>query len=184
MTARTLSKEKVITAAIQIINQEDNLTFSKLGRLVGTRSQAIYNYFPDVLAVRVSVAADFYDKLAQRLEVDLLGLTGKQAIKAFCHVCVQFSLGQYVMVQQIIDIPADHLHDEPLNSSFRNIYEILHRYLKPLIPDEKRQMVFSRMLRNLIIGQIINVGSGRYTNTPISKRDSFDDMLELILLSL
>lgn len=84
MTSRTLSKEKIVAAAVQIINNQESLTFTRLSKLLGTRSQAIYNYFPDVMAIKGAVAADFYNQLSQRLRVDLLGMSGKECNKGLC----------------------------------------------------------------------------------------------------
>lgn len=86
MNSKTLSKEKIIKTAIELINNQENLTFTKLSRKLGTRSQALYNYFPDIMAVKISVAVSFYQDLAVRLKADLLGLSGKQAIVTFCNV--------------------------------------------------------------------------------------------------
>jgi len=68
-----------------------------------------------------------------------------------------------------------------LNSSFDEIHKILRIFLDPLVPDTQRQLVISRMLRNLIIGEIIHVGNERFNNKLMITRDSFDQMLEITL---
>jgi len=181
MTAKTLSKEKIISAAIEIINSQESLTFTKLSKKLGTRAQSIYNYFPDVTAVKVAIGIHFYEELAKRLNADLLGLAGKQAVKAFANVSVQFALSKFLVAQQVLGIPKGRLQDTDLNSSFDEIHKILIIFLNPLVPDTQQQLVISRMLRNLIIGEIIHVGNERFDNKLMITRDSFDQMLEITL---
>jgi len=181
MTSRILSKEKIITTAIEIINNQEILTFTKLSKKLGTRSQSIYNYYPDVMALKVALAINFYNELAKRLQADLLGLSGKQAIKAFANITTQFSLGKFPLAQQILSIPAGKLQDEELDASFTQLETILRKFVNPLIPDKSQELVVSRMLRNLIIGEIIHVGNDRFNNQLMTSRDSFDQMLEITL---
>lgn len=184
MTSRTLSKEKIVTTATELINKQETLTFTKLGKELGTRSQAIYNYFPDVMAIKVAVAVNFYDQLAIRLQADLLGLSGKQAIKTFANTSVHYSLSKFRVTQQILSIPAGNLHDPDLDKSFDALHTILDRLLDPFIMDDKQRLIVSRMLRSLIIGEVIHVGNGRFDNELINAHDSFDEMLEITLSGL
>lgn len=181
MTSRTLSKEKIIATAIDLINDQENLTFTNLSKRLGTRSQAIYNYYPDVLAVKVAVAIAFYQDLATRLQVDLLGLSGKQAVKAFCNVSVQYALSKYPVTQQILSIPSGKINNEELDKNSLMVHGIMLKLLDPIESDERKQLVLARMLRNLIDGEIIHVGNGRFNNKLISHRDSFDQMLNIVL---
>ncbi|GEO59279.1 TetR/AcrR family transcriptional regulator [Companilactobacillus bobalius] len=184
MTVHTLSKEKIVAAAVQIINNQESLTFTRLSKLLGTRSQAIYNYFPDVMAIKTAVAIDFYNQLSQRLEVDLLGLSGKQAIKTFANVSVQFSLSHFLVVQKVLSIPANEDYDKTSNNGLPAVLKILNKLLDSLIEDQKLQLIISRMLRNLIIGEIIHIGNDRFNDKLVAARDSFDKMLNITLLSL
>lgn len=181
MTAHTLSKEKIITAAKELINDQENLTFTKLSRKLGIRSQGIYNYYSDIMAVKIGVAVSFYDELTVRLKADLLGLTGKQAIKAFANIIVHYALDNFLITQQIISIPAGKLNDSELNNSLINIRTILRLFLDPLVENKEDMIVVSRMLRNLVVGEILHVGNGRFEDKTISAPDSFNQMLDITL---
>jgi len=181
VTSRILSKEKIINTAMEMIDHQETLNFTKLGKALGTRSQALYNYFPDVIAVKVAVAAKFYDKLGVRLDADLLGMTGKQAIKTFANVAVQYSLGNFYLVQQIITIPPNRLNNSEFEESFRRLQMILIQLLKPIVQDESQQLVVSRMIFNLVIGEVFCAGYGRFDNNLLNTRDSFNQMLNRIL---
>ncbi|MFC6177377.1 TetR/AcrR family transcriptional regulator [Companilactobacillus huachuanensis] len=181
MTSKILSKERIIKTAMNLINHQEQLNFTKLSKILGTRAQALYNYFPDITAIKVAVAAQFYKDLEVRLRADLLGLTDEQAVKIFSNVAVQYSLGKFYLVQQIISIPPDRLHDAEFEQSFRSLQLILIGLLKPIVKIESEQLVISRMIFNLIIGEILCAGYGRFDNALINTRDSFNQMLEKIL---
>lgn len=181
MTSRTLSKEKVVDTAVKMINNQENLTFTNLGKKLGTRAQAIYNYYPDVTLLRVAMAVDFFNKLTVRIKADLLGMTGKQALKTMAHVCTQYSLDNWLVANQIFEIPIAKKKTVEMKQSIDGIYEILQIYLQQLTNDEQTRIVIARMLRNLIIGEIVHVGNGRFDNKLISARDSFDKMLDITL---
>ena len=184
MTSRILSKEKIIAMAVDLVNQQEELSFTKLSKKLGTRSQAIYNYYSDVRALKIAIAVNFYDKLAIRLRADLLGISGKQAVKAFANITVQYALGKLPIFQLILGITAEKEQDESLSNSIGEIYQIMNSLLDSLITNKKQRLVVSRMLRSLIIGEIVQVGSGEFNNKLISARDSFDQMLDITLAAV
>jgi len=181
LTTNTLSKEKIITAAFVLINRHESLNITNLGKLVGTRSQAIYNYFDDIMDVKVAVAAKFFDELSVRLQADLMGLTGEQALKTFVNVSVQYSLGKFDIVEMIIDIPSEKWQDAELKKSFLQIQVILKQSLVPVIKDEILQLVVCRMLVNLIIGEVICAGRGRIDSNILDTQESFSKMIQIVL---
>ena len=181
LTTNTLSKEKIITAALVLINRHESLNITNLGKLVGTRSQAIYNYFDDIMDVKVAVATKFFDELSVRLQADLLGLTGEQALKTFVNVSVQYSLGKFDIVEMIIDIPSEKWQDAELKKSFLQIQVILKQSLVPVIKDEILQLVVCRMLVNLIIGEVICAGRGRIDSNILDTQESFSKMIQIVL---
>lgn len=184
LTSRTLSKEKIIEAAIELIKQQESLTFTNLSKKLGTRSQAIYNYYSDVTDIKIAVAMNFFDQLATRLNADLLGLSGKQAIKAFANVSTQYALDNFLIAQQILSIPVEQKREGALEESIDSVYKILRLFLNQLIKDDQQKIIIARMLRNLIIGEVVHVGNGRFNSKQISSRDSFDQMLEITLLGV
>lgn len=184
LTSRTLSKEKIIETAIELINQQETLTFTNLSKKLGTRSQAIYNYYSDVMDIKNAVVVYFFDQLATRLNADLLGLSGKQAIKAFANVSTQYALENFLIAQQILSIPVEQKREGTLEESIESVYKILKLFLNQIIEDEQQRIIIARMLRNLIIGEVVHVGNGRFNNKKISSRDSFDQMLEITLLEV
>jgi len=93
-------------------------------------------------------------------------------------------MGQYLVAQQIVSIPSGKLHDENLDMSVDKIRVMLRKLLDPIVPDEKERFVISRMLRNLVVGEIIHTGNGRFVNKAISAQDSFDQMLEITLAGI
>lgn len=184
MTSKTLSKEKIVSVAVDLLNNQETVTFTKLGKILCIRPQAIYNYFPDVTAVKVAVASYFYDQLAVRLQADLLGLTGKQALKTYANTTVHYSLCKFPISQQILSIPVECLKSPELEKSLSEVYTILERLLNPYIEDDKQRLIFSRMFRSLIVGEVVNVGNQQFDSKLINVHDSFDQSLETVLAIL
>ncbi|WP_334352854.1 TetR/AcrR family transcriptional regulator [Companilactobacillus sp. HBUAS56257] len=177
MTSRTLSKEKIIAAAIELINEQNNLTFTNLGKKLGTKSQSIYNYYPDVLAVKIAVAISFYHDLKYKLQTDLLGLSGKEAVIKFCETSVSFQLSKYLVTQEVFSIPSGKINSKELDRSALDVHDILIKLLTPLEANEKIRLILARTLRNLITGEVIHVGNGRFSDELVSAKESFDYML-------
>lgn len=184
MTSRTLSKEKIVSTAIELINAEDALTFTNLSKKLGTRSQAIYNYYPDVSAIKLAIAIDFYDKLMLQLQTGLIGLAGKQAIKTFTNISTQYALSKFAVARMILSIPVNEKRSGALDKSIDQVHQILRILLQQIVTDSSKEIVIERMLRNLIIGEIMHVGNGRFNNELVPAQDSFDQMLEITLSDL
>ncbi|PBQ23704.1 hypothetical protein CNR29_06640 [Levilactobacillus brevis] len=183
MTARTLTSQKIITAAKELVCADTALTFANLGRHLGTKSQAIYPYYSDVAAVHIAIANDFFQRLVSQLQQDLVGLAGEPAISQFAKTCRQLAAAEFPIVQLILNMPVATKRVGTLKESIDQVYHVLERLLAPFNQDEAHQLVVSRMIRNLIIGEIVHEGTGRFQNPAVSAESSFNQMLALALTS-
>lgn len=93
-------------------------------------------------------------------------------------------MSHFLVVQEILSIPANDVDDKISDDGFPVILEILNKLLDSLIEDQKVQLIISRMLRDLIVGEIIHIGNSQFDNKLVAARDSFDKMLDITLLSL
>ena len=182
MTSRTLSKEKIIAISLELIKKQTQPSFSNIAKAMGMRSQSIYNYFENAEELKAAIAVNFYQELFKQLQAELLGLSGKSAVKKFCQISTEFAINDFLVTQYVMSMPKWMFHgDKEVESSIDDVYQILRTLIDPLFSDAQQKLVVSRMLRNLIIGQIIHIGTGRFTNPLISADDSFDKMLEITL---
>lgn len=185
MTAHTLSHEKIVMTAIDLIQQQQPVTFSKLGSVLGTRSQSIYNYFSDGDQLKGAVSVKYYRDLFTQLQSVLVGLSGKKAILEYSQVAANFAIDNFLITQYVISMPKWMFHgDEQVADALNDIYELLKKLVDPLTADREQALVISRMIRNLISGEVIHIGTGRFKDPLVSASDSYIQMIELTLLNL
>lgn len=182
LTSRTLTTEKIIQTALSLIEDQKPLTFSNISRALGTRSQALYNYFPDVNALSASIDEAYNAGLVTELQQQLVGLSGEKAILKFAAVSRQYALKHFKITQFVLAIPRELLNDDTNQiTSSERLKRILYQLLQTMHIDERRRLSAARMIRNLIIGEVVNVGRGWFTTKTVTESDSFEQMLLVAL---
>ncbi|GAT17991.1 TetR/AcrR family transcriptional regulator [Secundilactobacillus silagei] len=179
MTSRTLNTHKIVQTAMHLIEQQTPLTFSNISRELGTHSQALYNYFPDVTALSASIDEAYNAKLVTRLQQQLLGLAGEKAVLKFASVCRQYALERFKITQFVLAIPRELLNDG--SSSSQDLKNILKQILSSMGLNDGLLLNAMRLIRNLIIGEIVNVGRGWFTTETVEETVSFQQMLLVAL---
>lgn len=184
MTAHTLSKKKIIDQAIKLVRAQQPATFSRIAKSLSISSQSIYNYFKDGDELKGAVSIRFYDSLYEKLQAGLVGVSGKTAIVKYCQICTNYAIDDFLMTQYVINMPKWMFHGHPgVEASLDRIYEILKRLVDALIIDDKQALIVARMLRNLVTGEVIHIGTGRFKDPLVDSKDSFQDMLQITLLN-
>ncbi|HBF75191.1 MAG TPA: hypothetical protein DDW71_08025 [Lactobacillus sp.] len=182
MTSRTLNKTKIINTAMDLIAQQQPLTFSNISRRLGIHSQALYNYFPDVTALNASIDEAYNADLLAKLRQQLLGLSGEEAVLKFAFVCRQYALERFKLTQFVLAIPRELLNTDPVQApSSQALRQILYQLLMKIDMSDELRLNATRMIRNLIIGEIVNVGRGWFKNDAVNETDSFKQMLLVAL---
>lgn len=185
LTSRTLTTEKIIQTAMSLIEAQEPLTFSNISRKLGTRSQALYNYFPDVNALSASIDESYNAALVTYLQQQLMGLSGETAILKFATASRQYALEHFKMTQFVLAIPRELLNEgDSQTTSSQQLKQILYQLLQAMNIDERRRLNAARMIRNLIIGEVVNVGRGWFTTKTVMESDSFEQMLLVALRHL
>lgn len=185
LTARTLSKSKIVDTVIELIRQQKPTTFSQISKQLGTRSQSIYNYFSDGNELKAAVTVRFYAKMTQELQNKIFGLSGKKAVLKFCQVSADYAIDDFLVLQYVISLPKEMFHgDKEVESTLDNLYQLLCQLLDPLISDKKQKLVYARLIRSLIAGEVIHIGTGRFDNDLVPADDSFLQMLEIALTDI
>lgn len=183
LTAKTLSKEKIIIAASDLLAQDQTVTATKLGKILQTRPQAIYNYFSDINAIKIAVATKFCQNLAIRLEADLREESGLAAIRIFANTVVHYSLDNRQLWKLTIALDLKN-GDQALIISLDQLSDILWKILSSLIASEFERLGVSRLIRDLIIGEITQSNNGYLDNKKMSQHDSFDLAMKIVLSHL
>ncbi|WP_125770736.1 TetR/AcrR family transcriptional regulator [Companilactobacillus furfuricola] len=185
MAAHTLSHEKIVNTAISLVQDQQVVTFSKLGNVLGTRSQSIYNYFKDGDELKAAVAVKYYRDLYAKLQHSLIGLSGKAAVLKYSQVAAEFAIENFFITQYVISMPKWMFHgDQGVRDVLNDSYLLLKRLVDPLAADAEQSLVITRMIRNLISGEVIHIGTGRFKDPLMEASVSFEKMIELALINL
>lgn len=182
MTSRTLNKEKIIKVAMDLITEQQPLTFSNISRRLGTHSQALYNYFPDVTALNASIDEVYNAKLLSKVQQQLIGLSGEEAVLKFAFVYRQYALEHFQVTQFVLAIPRELLNSDPIQvPSSQALRQILYQLLMTMDINHDLRLNATRMIRNLVVGEIVNVGRGWFKTPNVKDSESFKQMLLLTL---
>lgn len=176
MVKRILSKEKIIEGEIQLIKNDSPLNFSVLANYLGVKPQALYPYFKNQMDLNYAVLSETIDKLNELLKSQLLGMTGKSALIQLALISRNEGLKNIKLVHFIITIPP---RNAPAftKKSINELRSIFNSLLATAFKHEDIQLLAGRMIRNLIYGELLNVGTGWFSNKKISQTESFKWMI-------
>lgn len=185
MTSRTLSNEKIIETTLILLREQKPVTFSNLGKRLGTRSQSLYNYFSGTTELKAAVTADYYSRIFAKLQTNLMGVAGEEAVVIFAKTYADHGIEDFFVTQYVMSLPKGKFHeDKQVKEAIESVYHTLQRLLRPMVKDEKRLMIVERMIRNLILGEIIHIGTGRFNNPLVDPNESFEEMLKIAIASI
>lgn len=183
MSKQILSREKIIEIAIELIKHDEPLTFSNLARHLGTKSQALYPYFKNQANLNYAILAESLDKLTIVLKDRLLGITGQEALLKLALTCRNIGLSNIKLSQFIVTLPRDQA-TTAAQKSINELKVVFNTLLASTFSSPKIQLLGGRMIRNLIIGELINVGTGWFSNQQLPQMASFEWMAKQSLGSL
>ncbi|GFZ26311.1 TetR/AcrR family transcriptional regulator [Lactobacillus corticis] len=178
MPKQILSKAKIIDASIELIRHDQPLTFSDLARKLGTRPQALYLYYPNVAALKRAIAKDAETKVVAQIKEQVGVLTGKDAVKQIISASCELGLKKprlsafiVTMVQEDKNTPTE--------------YEtLLDQYLAVSYKQEKVRVLAKRSLMNVVVGELVNVGTDRFHLTIIDRKQGLKWMVDTLMAKL
>lgn len=183
MVKKILSREKIITAEIQLIKNDTLLNFSILAAHLGVKPQALYPYFKNQMDLNYVILSETVNKLNELLKTQLLGLTGKAALFQLALICRNEGLENIKLFHFIVTLP---LKNAPTftKKSIDELRNIFNSLLATAFKHAEIQLLAGRMIRNLIYGELLNVGTGWFVDKKISQSESFKWMIQESLDSL
>lgn len=183
MVKRILSREKIIEEEIQLIKDDSPLNFSVLANYLGVKPQALYPYFKNQMDLNYAVLSETVDKLNELLKSQLLGMTGEKALFQLALICRNEGLENIKLFHFIVTLPLKNA-PEFTKKSIAELRNIFNSLLATAFKHEKIQLLAGRMIRNLIYGELLNVGTGWFSDKKISQSESFKWMIRESLDSL
>ncbi|WP_051999855.1 TetR/AcrR family transcriptional regulator [Schleiferilactobacillus shenzhenensis] len=183
MTRTKLSADTILDHAAALITAGEPLTFSTLARALGSRSQALYNYYPNQAALTDALCARNLHWLVPRLQKALFGLSGRAALTQLALTCRTSGLAHFRLTQFTLA----HVHQDNAPATagaMTDLRTLINQLIQSTPADAATQIVGERMLRNLIVGEIFNVGTGWFDDPAMSAEESFRQMVDQCLAPL
>ncbi|MEY8001998.1 TetR/AcrR family transcriptional regulator [Clostridium sp. Mt-5] len=182
---RELSKEKVLNKAMDIAENEglNLLTFQKLSQSLNIKPPSLYNYFRNLDELKITIGSIFFNRLEAVLYENLLGLSGKNAIKVFCSTIRNYSLKHPKLAMVILIVP-QYEHQSIIYQSSLKIIKMFEQLLSFTGRPKPELLMLSRSIRSAVLGFILLELSGYFENKMANKDDSFKTMLDINLSPL
>ena len=180
MPRQILSKQKIIETSVSLIESGSELSFSLVAQQLGTRSQALYSYFSNQQELSYCVVAWAINQVSQQLQQKIFGQTGIKGIIALATEFRSLALKHFKLTQLVLKMPRTNAYPE-VTAAFEQLRSLINQLLATEYSDPKQQLLASRYLRDLTIGDIVNVGTGWFADKSLPADKSFPKMLEQVL---
>ncbi|MFD1430908.1 TetR/AcrR family transcriptional regulator [Lacticaseibacillus mingshuiensis] len=181
---RKLSQQLIIEAAVNSLNRGETVTFSSLARQLDCHSQALYPYFKTQRELIRQVALWFIDQLNQESDKAMAGLSGKAAVRALALTVRTIGLANYPVFTMTMRLSSEGTISYDRDSAMAVFRERVRALLIELAADEPQRVLLNRLIRDYVVGEIVNVASGWFQNKTFSQLDSFTKNLNLLLEEL
>ena len=176
MPRQILSKEIIIKTSIELIEDNKENNFAAIAKKIGTQSQALYNYFPNQLTLNYAIVAWTVSLLTDKLRKDLFGKAGLTAIIDFAMTFRETALNHFFLTQFVLKMPRTNNYPET-TAAFNELKSIFNQMIATAFTDSKKQLLASRCIRDLTIGDIVNVGTGWFADKSLPADKSFRKLL-------
>ncbi|WP_223894668.1 TetR/AcrR family transcriptional regulator [Lactobacillus helsingborgensis] len=177
MPRQLLSQEIIIKTSIELIEADKNNSFAAIARELGTKSQALYNYFPNQTALNYAIVAWTIKSTTDQLRQNFFGQAGLKAIANFAMAFRKVALDHFYLTQFVLKLPRSDNFPE-VNAAFKELKTIFNQLIATVFTDPQKQLLASRCARDLTIGDIVNVGTGWFADKTIPADKSFRQILE------
>lgn len=183
MPKQILTTDKIVATAITLVSNGSEITFSSVAKQLGTRSQALYTYFANADELRYAVVAAVVKSIANQLKSALFGQSGQTAIVQFAQLIRQKALGNVPLSRFVLAAPRTN-DIAAVVTAFDEIKQMLDQLLGSVYSDPAIIMLASRCVRDLIVGDVLNVGAGWFANPELKPDESFQELLTANLAML
>lgn len=173
MTKQVLNPDRIVKATIELIEADAPITFANVARHLDIKSQALYPYFADQQALRYAVMASLLTQLNEAIRRDLFGKSGRDAVMQIALTCRQLGIDHPQLARFITTLPRVEQDDAALSEAFNELYTMMTTLVGQLVRNERVQLLGSRFIRNIIIGEVTNIASGWFANPDLTRTDSF-----------
>lgn len=176
MPRQILSKDGIIKTSIQLLEAGQEISFSNI-------SQALYSYFPNQIALSYGIIAWLIKNLCLHLQQKLFGQTGIKGIVAFATEVRTLALEHFELTRLILKMPRTQQFPE-VTAAYDQLRLLFNQLLATEFTTPNQQLLASRWIRDLTIGDIVNVGTVWFADKSLSADQSFQKPLQQSLYDL
>lgn len=182
MRTATISKQDIIKTAIIMIEKGDKLTFSTISRKMKITSQSLYNYFKNQKELEYAIVGTVISAACQIAERKTFGKSGHDGVIYLSLTFRKMGVKHINLVQFVISHHRTNQY-QIVTDAFSELKDLLDHMLQSYI-DAKKLLKASRLIRSLVVGDILNVGTGWFKSPEVKAESSFIEMLNLSLDAL
>lgn len=152
MARSGINQEKIVLAASEIADAKglNNLNLHDIAAQLGVRAPSLYNHIDGIDGLKRAMMLYAIPKLSKEVTHAVIGLSGMEALKAFCMAYYSFATsnrGLYESMQWW-----NRTEDKEVDEAFQDFMLVLNKILEPYKLDgEQLQHVYC-LLRGLMHG--------------------------------
>ena len=174
-----LTKEKLVDAAIDIINQEglDNLTIAALSAKFSVKPPSLYNHIDSHEALQQAITLRGIKSITLVIQKAAMGRAGYDALKAVAIAYREFAKSQPGLYE--MTVRSHEGQDPELAAAQREAVDAFTRILKGYHLDEEKALHAVRCIRSSLHGFVALEIQGGF-GLPLSIEESFDYHLRIL----
>ncbi|WP_203621296.1 TetR/AcrR family transcriptional regulator [Apilactobacillus nanyangensis] len=182
MRTATISKQEIIKTAIIMIENGDKLTFSTISRKMKITSQSLYNYFKNQEELEYVIVGTVVSLACKIAFTKNFGKSGREGVISLSLTFRKMGVRHINLAQFVISHHRTNQY-QIVTDAFNELKSLLERMLENYFDNEKI-IKASRLIRSLVVGDILNVGTGWFKSPEVTAESSFIEMLDLSLTAL
>ncbi|TMT01317.1 TetR/AcrR family transcriptional regulator [Apilactobacillus kunkeei] len=182
MRTATISKEDIIKNAIIMIEKGDSLTFSKISRKMKITSQSLYNYFKNQKELEYAIVGTVISSACKIAQKRTFGRSGHDGVIYLSLTFRKMGVKHINLAQFVISHHRTSQY-KIVTDAFNELKELLDCMLESYVSTDKL-LKASRLIRSMVVGDILNVGTGWFKSPEVRAESSFIEMLNLSLNAL
>lgn len=178
MPKQGLSKERVVQAAIQLIEEEGMGQFSmaKLAQRLQIKTASLYNHIESLNQLLECVGEDAVSRMVREETLAIAGKARDDALFAMAEAYRTFVREHYELYRVIMAFP--QLHNPTLEQEAGKIISPILEVLSSYGLTQVQQYHWQRILRAVMSGFAFHEQSGGFSHLPVDQDESYRIAIE------
>lgn len=184
MPRKGLTKDAVIDAAIELIEEQGNRAFSlnELARKLEIKPASMYNHIENMEELTGEVGYRIGGMIKQAVLAAIADKHGDEALFALCYAYRTFAQEHIDLYKVIMGMQKDK--NACTEAACGEMIEPILKVLSDYTINESDKMHWQRILRAMMHGFIIHEYAGCFRHFPIEESDTYRKAIETVALGL